>query len=351
MANKSLQGEMYSLPSGIIEKLKEAIAKHGENQRASNLINAGKISYENAKRIKNFLENTDKSSAEYELAGGDAMLHELNRILKTKRHDEHRSKDIMSKLAGQSNTHKKTHDRDSGKVSKPIAVPKLTENYRFIIKESTIKIIQENYGKLVKKTPTHMVRERKPSDIVHNLNVFLDYFLGYYKTSLFSYIDSEKFNLTEIFNILIKKLENSYKKYDYEGYSEGYIKELLIDMPISYRINLFFFMDDDINFDDINFKQLVKKFNTLEKEMYNLGLEYKNKEKDKRVETIIRNKVDGEIDGIKHIKKGIFKTNADFLDDEKKKELFDVVDLLFKKYLNLFERFLLLSFSAGKHKS
>lgn len=111
MANSQLYGkQVYPVPADVLQDIRLACKQYPGNQRAGNLLNSPRLSYENAKRIKNFLETTDVDSPEYMLAGGKGMLVWLNKELASDRAEVVSKKTIKSN-AGFENQFRRTHQR------------------------------------------------------------------------------------------------------------------------------------------------------------------------------------------------------------------------------------------------
>ncbi len=111
MANSQLYGKkVYAIPGDVLQDIRLACKQHPGNTRAGNLLNSPRLSYENAKRIKNFLETTDVDSPEYILAGGKGMLVWLDKALDSDRAEVVSSKTIKSN-AGFENQFRREHQR------------------------------------------------------------------------------------------------------------------------------------------------------------------------------------------------------------------------------------------------
>lgn len=111
MANNQLYGKtVYSVPGDVLQDIRVACKQHPGNQRAGNILNSPRLSYENAKRIKNFLESADVNSPEYILAGGKGMLVWLNKVLASDRAEVVSRKTTKSN-AGFSNQFRREHER------------------------------------------------------------------------------------------------------------------------------------------------------------------------------------------------------------------------------------------------
>lgn len=117
MANSQLYGKaVYVVPANIIQDIRLATKQHPGSKRAGNLLNNPRLSYENAKFTKNFLENTDVDSSEYILAGGKAMLNWLSKELNSDRAEVISRKTTKSN-AGFSNQFHREHERTNIKPS------------------------------------------------------------------------------------------------------------------------------------------------------------------------------------------------------------------------------------------
>jgi 8-oxo-dGTP diphosphatase len=113
MANSDLYGKtVYRVPDGVLAVIKDANQRNPGNERAQHLLASPKLSYENAKRIKNFLEVTNASSPQYTLAGGRPMLDWLNKMLNQDRKEIVKQKTVKSN-SGFENQFRTTHERTS----------------------------------------------------------------------------------------------------------------------------------------------------------------------------------------------------------------------------------------------
>lgn len=111
MANSQLYGKkVYAVPADVLQDIRLACKQHPGNTRAGNILNSPRLSYENAKRIKNFLETTDVDSPEYMLAGGKGMLVWLGKELDSDRAEVISRKTTKSN-AGFSNQFRREHQR------------------------------------------------------------------------------------------------------------------------------------------------------------------------------------------------------------------------------------------------
>lgn len=119
--NKDLKGNEYTVPSHILTHLSNCISQgkfNGEDvTRAQNIINTGKISYQNLSKIQSDMNSVDDPTR-YKLWGGDVMKTyitsllggEINRIQNDKKTAEyaHNTLGINGMVK---NPHNKTHEK------------------------------------------------------------------------------------------------------------------------------------------------------------------------------------------------------------------------------------------------
>jgi hypothetical protein len=121
MANQELQGNYYNLPKNVLDELKAKLDSYENNNgdkslegytRLKNLVETGRLTYENLKNIKHILETNRENTVLYELNGGNVLETWINETLKTARTTSELKKDLKDK-AGIENAYKKTHYKDS----------------------------------------------------------------------------------------------------------------------------------------------------------------------------------------------------------------------------------------------
>jgi len=121
MANQELQGNYYNLPKNVLDELKKKFSSYENNNgdkslegytRLKNLVETGRLTYENLKNIKHILETNRENTVLYELNGGNVLETWINETLKTARTTSELKKDLKDK-AGIENAYKKTHYKDS----------------------------------------------------------------------------------------------------------------------------------------------------------------------------------------------------------------------------------------------
>ena len=89
--NKDLYGEEFNVDNGILTHLKNFASE----STIKNILSSGKVSYSNAKRIKNRMQNPE----EKEKLGGDAFLKFIDSLLDRERGKKERSKHHKSEYA------------------------------------------------------------------------------------------------------------------------------------------------------------------------------------------------------------------------------------------------------------
>jgi hypothetical protein len=145
MANQELQGNYYNLSQNVLDGLKEKLDSYEKNNgdkslegytRLKNLVNAGKLSYENMKNIKGILQKYSGNKVLYELNGGSILKTWIDETLKVARTTEYNIKDLKSK-AGDENAFKETHYKDSTVNSTVTTKPaKLSASMKSVYSES-----------------------------------------------------------------------------------------------------------------------------------------------------------------------------------------------------------------------
>lgn len=139
--NKDLYGKEYGIPENQLENLK----KFETNERVSNLVKNGKISYSNAKKFKHDMESD--SNLKQEL-GGDMFYNWINQTLGSDRGGIKNTK--KSKSLVMNNTFIKPHEKNSLKnMNRPTKSHKKTlEKYDTSITEN-LKRINEIMKKII----------------------------------------------------------------------------------------------------------------------------------------------------------------------------------------------------------
>lgn len=106
--NKDLYGEEFNVDNGILTHLKN----FSSEPTIKNILSSGKVSYSNAKRIKNRMQNPE----EKEKLGGDSFLKFIDTLLSSERGKKERSKQHRSEYGGLSNQFRKAHTNNTGKI-------------------------------------------------------------------------------------------------------------------------------------------------------------------------------------------------------------------------------------------
>lgn len=92
----------YEIPKKIKEKLSRIKNSYSENKngikRLNHLINADKLNTSWMERLQNFFNNTNPSSEEFAMAGGNEMKNWVNNELSNKRSEIKNSKEIKRKM-------------------------------------------------------------------------------------------------------------------------------------------------------------------------------------------------------------------------------------------------------------
>ena len=118
MANKDLKGKSWKIPKKYLRNLKNKLRKYSGDKhvegftRLQNLVQAGKISYENLKNVKHILEKHSDNETLYELNGGKTFHRWINDQLKVARQRLEISKKSKQN-GGIENAYKKTHNKSA----------------------------------------------------------------------------------------------------------------------------------------------------------------------------------------------------------------------------------------------
>lgn len=136
--NKDLYGKHFKVDDDIVNNLNEY---RGEESIA-NIINTKSISYSNAKRLKNRMENGEKDKL-----GGDKFYNWITQTLNSKRGAIASDKDAKME-AGLANSHIKTHNKNGlNHLNRPT---KSHSSYNDDIKiNESLKRINEIISKLI----------------------------------------------------------------------------------------------------------------------------------------------------------------------------------------------------------
>ena len=158
MANQELQGNYYNLPKNVLDELKKKFDSYEKNNgdkslegytRLKNLVETGRLTYENLKNIKHILESNRENTVIYELNGGNLLETWINETLKVARTTSELKKDLKDK-AGIENAYKKTHYKNSAanptNPTKPAELSVYSESKikKIIVTEEQYRFIQKN---------------------------------------------------------------------------------------------------------------------------------------------------------------------------------------------------------------
>ena len=102
MANQELQGKYYNLPKNVLDELKQKFDSYEKNNgdkslegytRLKNLVETGRLTYENLKNIKHILKKNRENTVLYELNGGNVLETWIDETLKVARNTPKLKKD------------------------------------------------------------------------------------------------------------------------------------------------------------------------------------------------------------------------------------------------------------------
>jgi hypothetical protein len=162
MANQELQGNYYNLPKTVLDELKKKFASYESNNgdkslegytRLKNLVETGRLTYENLKNIKHILETNRENTVLYELNGGNVLETWINETLKVARTTSELKKDLKDS-AGIENAYKKTHFKNSAaNPTNPTKPAELSASMKSVYSESKIKkiIVTEEQFRFIQK--------------------------------------------------------------------------------------------------------------------------------------------------------------------------------------------------------
>ena len=162
MANQELQGNYYNIPKTVLDELKKKFVSYESNNgdkslegytRLKNLVETGRLTYENLKNIKHILEKNRENTVLYELNGGNALETWINETLKVARTTSELKKDLKDK-AGFDNTHKEPHYKNSAaNPTDPTKPATLSASMKSVYSESKIKkiIVTEEQYRFIQK--------------------------------------------------------------------------------------------------------------------------------------------------------------------------------------------------------
>lgn len=116
--NKDLYGKEYEIPRHIVNTLKSALQKYGNNssenvKRVKDLTETGKATYQQLKRIKNWFDsNQNTSNPEFHLLGGPGFKGWVNQTLDSDRGAIDLSKKAKS-ITSLDNQYLDSHEKNS----------------------------------------------------------------------------------------------------------------------------------------------------------------------------------------------------------------------------------------------
>lgn len=133
-----MYGQEFDIPEAQMNNLR----KFESNERVSNLLNSGKISYSNAKKMKHDMESD--SNLKNEL-GGDMFYNWINQCLNSKRNSIHLTKKNKSEVLD--NQFIRSHEKNHG-FSRPSTRHEKTANKHSTRIESYDHQITENLKRI-----------------------------------------------------------------------------------------------------------------------------------------------------------------------------------------------------------
>ena len=146
MANSQLLDKTYKIPPDVIKYIGRVLVytPNGEGvKRAKYLLKNGSITYQEMKRLKNFLDNfnvTPENKMQYYLAGGDLMKSFIDRTLNADRVGVEQSKKV-----------KQMYSVDPMLGTKPTQTPRLNEEdkKKKELTKNAVAVIVDNDNKIL----------------------------------------------------------------------------------------------------------------------------------------------------------------------------------------------------------
>jgi hypothetical protein len=231
MANSDLVGKMWKIPSPYLSKLREKLNNHQGDKhvegytRLQNLLQSGKISYENLKNVKHILDKNIKNETIYELNGGKDFHRWINDQLSVARNSIESGKKIQ-KDVGNQNAYKKPHEKDStnkGKV-RTARLDKSTSSKDIYNNNVNYESVQRSSIKIVISESQYRQLFQESNDIPISPSVINEILKGYIQAALWL----EKERLEEDFNSIMGYDDED--DYDYEESEETNELQKLIKM-------------------------------------------------------------------------------------------------------------------------
>jgi 8-oxo-dGTP pyrophosphatase MutT (NUDIX family) len=141
--NQYLKDKQYKIPQEVLKSINVALISNPNNdgiKRAKYLLKNGSITYQEMKRLKNFLDNfntTPENQMQYYLAGGDLMKSFIDRTLNADRNAVKQSKEV-----------KQMYDVDPMLGTKPTQTPRLNEDKKEL-KKNAVAVIVDSDNKIL----------------------------------------------------------------------------------------------------------------------------------------------------------------------------------------------------------
>jgi predicted DNA-binding protein len=129
--NSELEGKEFNIPQFVKDEINKKRVEYGMSTKRSNyLLGQERISYYELKRLKNYFDNNDSDSVEYQVIGGNIIKSWVESILNQHRGQIHKKKEILYDI-GLDNQFKKTHTKNKGVMVKPtLGVDKVASDSR-----------------------------------------------------------------------------------------------------------------------------------------------------------------------------------------------------------------------------
>jgi predicted DNA-binding protein len=129
--NSELERKEFNIPQFVKDEINKKRVEYGMSTKRSNyLLGQERISYYELKRLKNYFDNNDSDSVEYQVIGGNIIKSWVESILNQHRGQIHKKKEILYDI-GLDNQFKKTHTKNKDVMVKPtLGVDKVASDSR-----------------------------------------------------------------------------------------------------------------------------------------------------------------------------------------------------------------------------
>lgn len=120
MSNEKLENESFVVPEIVLTKLKGILSTFSETDkiryfRIDDIVNKGKVSYSQMKRIKNFFDNINHNDnpEEYRKNGGTALKKWVDDTLSNARDSVEKSKFVKTEYGAMKNQYADEHNNSN----------------------------------------------------------------------------------------------------------------------------------------------------------------------------------------------------------------------------------------------